>query len=178
MKIAICSFAYFPNEDGTSRACQNLVGAILAKGHRVTVIPLDPQLNIPEYSKSVKINRFHITAGSLPRFGLMGLIVSLLVSKFFLGAVPTVYYLKDVFGPAMSAVWKDTVFRTLAIIICVVAWTPFLQLQDDSGWFLLVACGMLSLALAALAGVFLGGAFGEVLSSLSTLRSKLLLRRG
>jgi O-antigen/teichoic acid export membrane protein len=115
-----------------------------------------------------------------PRFGLMGLIVSLVVSKFLLGAVPTVYYLQDVFGAAMSAVWKDTVFRPLAIlpIICVVAWTPFLLLQDDSGWFWLVACGTLSLALAALPGVFLGGAFGEVLSSLSTLRSKLLLRKG
>jgi hypothetical protein len=115
-----------------------------------------------------------------PRFGLLGLIVSLVVAKFFLGIIPTVYYLRDVFGPVMSEVWRDTVFRPLRIfpLICVTAWIPILLLQKDSGWLCLVACGALSLASAALPGVYLGGIFNEFLPFLSSLKSKLSLKRG
>jgi hypothetical protein len=115
-----------------------------------------------------------------PRIGLLGLLIALLISKLLMAVIPTAIYLRDVFGTQMGVVWRDGVLCPLRILplVCLMAWPPFLLLQEDGGWFWLVACGTLSLALAALPGVFLGGAIGEMLSSLSTLRSKLLLRRG
>lgn len=72
MRIGICSFTYYPNEDGTSRACQNMVRALVESNHSVTIMTLDPQINISEYPQGVTIKRFNIHGGPLPRYQYKG----------------------------------------------------------------------------------------------------------
>lgn len=110
-----------------------------------------------------------------PRFGLVGLLSALLISKVLLGVIPTVVYLREVFGAEVKKVWRDTVLLPLRIFpfICGTAWLPVLLLQRESGWLLVILCGMLSLMISGLLGMRFGGGYHEVRSFLETVRLRI-----
>lgn len=106
-------------------------------------------------------------------YGLLGLLIALLVAKICMGVIPTIVYLKEVFGGRMRDVYEKSLMPPLKAlpVVCLVSWLPSQLLGKESGWAFLFLLGGSSVLLAMLFAILLKGIDLNMIRSLMA-RSK------
>jgi hypothetical protein len=145
------------------------------------IVGINKKIGIMRFSSLAEGMMIVIGSISLcPRFGLLGLLISLLISKVLMGFIPTSIYLRGAFGNEMGKVWRDAVLLPLRIfpLVCVMALLPFILLQKASGWASVILCGTLSVLLGGIPAILFGGAFSEVKPRILKILATRVVRSG
>ena len=91
-------------------------------------------------------------------FGITGIIYALILSKILLGLVPSLFYLRRVFGPTVWDVFrKAQIHPLMAAPFCVAsALLPSRLISLEPGWVSLILAGCLSTAASMACAVLFG----------------------